>query len=52
MTYKCALMDVPFGGAKGAVQIERSDFSAGELERITRRYTFELFKTQHDRTRY
>lgn len=44
MSYKCALMDVPFGGAKGAVQINRADFSTAELERITRRYTFELLK--------
>jgi len=44
MTYKCALMDVPFGGAKGAVQINRAEFSAAELERITRRYTAELMK--------
>jgi glutamate dehydrogenase (NAD(P)+) len=44
MTYKCALMDVPFGGAKGAVQIDRKDFSSAELERITRRYTSELMK--------
>ncbi len=44
MTYKCALMDVPFGGAKGAVQIDRKDFSVAELERITRRYTSELMK--------
>ncbi|MGE0740376.1 MAG: Glu/Leu/Phe/Val dehydrogenase [Hyphomonadaceae bacterium] len=44
MSYKCALMDVPFGGAKGAVQIDRSAFSQSELERITRRYTSELMK--------
>ncbi len=44
MTYKCAIVDVPFGGAKGAVQINPKDYTKEQLERITRRYTTELIR--------
>ena len=47
MTYKCAVVDVPFGGAKGGIAISRHRFSEGELERITRRYTFELVRKNY-----
>jgi glutamate dehydrogenase (NAD(P)+) len=42
MTWKCAVVDIPYGGAKGGVVCNPSELSDGELERLTRRYTTEL----------
>ena len=43
MTWKCAVMNIPFGGAKGGVECDPAELSLGELERLTRRYTAEIF---------
>ena len=42
MTWKCALADLPFGGAKGGIQIDPSQLSRAEMERVTRRFTHAL----------
>ena len=44
MTFKLAIADVPFGGAKGGVRVDPRKLSKTELERVTRRYTLELIK--------
>jgi glutamate dehydrogenase (NAD(P)+) len=44
MTYKCALVDVPFGGAKGGIKINPANYNVEQLQSITRRYTTELIK--------
>jgi glutamate dehydrogenase (NAD(P)+) len=44
MTWKCSLMNLPFGGAHGGIRLTPSELSQGELERITRRYTSEILE--------
>ena len=43
MTWKCALTDLPYGGAKGAVAVDPKQLSRAELQRLTRRYAAEIF---------
>ena len=42
MSWKCAIMNLPFGGAKGALRIDPNELSRAELQRVTRRYTSEI----------
>ena len=44
MTFKCAVVDVPFGGAKGGICVNPASYTVRQMERITRRYTTELIK--------
>src|SRR5207244_1987449 len=44
MTLKCAIVNIPFGGAKGAIALDPRNYDVEELERITRRYTTELVR--------
>ena len=44
MTYKCAIVDIPFGGSKGGVRFNPKKYTAEQVERVTRRYTAELIK--------
>ncbi|MEH1898990.1 MAG: Glu/Leu/Phe/Val dehydrogenase [Nostoc sp.] len=44
MTWKCALLGIPYGGGKGGIAIDPKHYSVGELERISRRYISELIK--------
>jgi len=43
MTWKCAVVDIPYGGAKGGIACNPKEMTKGELERMTRRYTSMIF---------
>lgn len=47
MSYKCALVDVPFGGSKGGLLIDPRNYERDEMERITRRFAFELIQKDY-----
>ena len=47
MTYKCAIVNVPFGGSKGGVLVRPRDYTVEQLEKITRRFTMELIKKNY-----
>lgn len=47
MSYKCALVDVPFGGSKGGVVVDPKKYDDATMERITRRFAFELIKKDY-----
>ena len=44
MSYKCAIVDVPFSGSKGALKVDPKKYERGEMARITRRFAQELIK--------
>jgi glutamate dehydrogenase (NAD(P)+) len=47
MSYKCAIVDIPFGGAKGGLAIDPNKYTCAQLEKITRRFTRELTKKSY-----
>lgn len=47
MTYKCSLVDIPFGGSKGGLLIEPKNYERDDMERITRRFAFELIQKDY-----